>query len=202
MSTACAEAPRASLRVTATISAALSPPELESPRHRPHPAPRISAYLPQLRFTELDSCRVAVSSTRVTLRSVASAPLLQSPVQRAGRAGRLSEPSPYASVHESRDERLVLTFTSYIKKSAAAWLRVLPRRRRPLRRPVRPCRATRRDTELRRTLVALHRVRPGRAPRGDSSQLALVRRTTLRRRPIGFSNSRSKTTANTVREPN
>ena len=62
-----------------------SPPEPESPHHRPHPAPRISAYFPRLRFTELDGCRVAVSSTRVTLRSNASAPLLQSPVQQAGR---------------------------------------------------------------------------------------------------------------------
>ena len=68
---------RASLRVTATISHALSLPEPESPRHRPHPAPRISAYFPRLRFTELDSCRVAVASTRVTLRSVAPALPLQ-----------------------------------------------------------------------------------------------------------------------------
>ena len=150
-----------SLRVTATISAVLSPPEPESPRPRHHPAPRIGDHLPQLRVTELDSCRVAVSSSRVTLRSTASAPLLQSPVQRAGRAGRPSEASPYASVHESRDGRLVLALISYIrgasliKRASLLGFEFCQRRRRPLRRPVRPWRATGRVITLRRTMHCL-----------------------------------------------
>ena len=99
---------RASLRVPATISAAYSPPEPESPRHRPHPAPRISAYFPQLRFTELDSCRVAVSSTQVTLRSSAPALLLQSPVQRAGRAIGFPDAERRAAARSCRKERSLL----------------------------------------------------------------------------------------------
>ena len=64
-----ARSTRSSLRVTATISAALSPPEPESPRPRHHPAPRIGAHLPQLRIMKPDRCRVALPTTRVTLRS-------------------------------------------------------------------------------------------------------------------------------------
>ena len=108
---------RASLRVTATISAALSPPEPESLAARPSPVPTAAASLSQFQFAQPHRCGEEIPKARVTLRSVTRALLLQSPVQRAGRAGRPSEASPYASVHESRDGRLVLTFISYIRRA-------------------------------------------------------------------------------------
>ncbi len=52
------------------------------------------------------------------LRSTAPALLLQSPVQRAGRAGRPSEASPYASAHDSREGRLVLASICHIKRAS------------------------------------------------------------------------------------
>ncbi len=110
--------PCTSLRVAARISIALSPPEPESPRPRHHPVPRIGDHLPQLRVTELDSCRVAVSSTRVTLRSTASAPLLQSPVQRAGRAIGFPDTEQHAAARNHRKERSLSIITSYITASA------------------------------------------------------------------------------------
>ena len=120
---------RASLRVTATISHALSPPEPESPRR-----------------TTVSSSHGGRRSLSVPVSPAGSLrrrhpegpgeapfnrPRASPPVNRltAWRAGRLSETSPYASVHDSREGRLVLTLTSYTR-SAAAWLRVLPRRRR------------------------------------------------------------------------
>ena len=111
--------PCTSLRVAATISVALSPPEPESPRPRHHPVPRIGDHLPQLRVTELDSCRVAVSSTRVTLRSTASAPLLQSPVQRAGRAIGFPDAEQHAAARNHRKERSLSIITSYNIRASA-----------------------------------------------------------------------------------
>ena len=54
----------------------------------------------------------------------------------------------------------------FYKESAAAWRRLLPRRRRLDCRPRRPRRATGRDTVVRRTWIALSMVRPRCAPRG------------------------------------
>ena len=99
--------------------------QLQSPPHyrrlspyllapRPSPVPTAAAGLSQFQFPQPDRCGDDTSKTRVRLRSVVAAPLLQSPVQRAGRAGRPSEASPYASAHDSREGRLVLAFISYL----------------------------------------------------------------------------------------
>ena len=53
--------------------------------------------------------------------------------------------------------------------------RELRRRRRPHRNPVRPCRPTGRDTDVRRTWVALSPVRPTRAPLGAFSWVRIAR---------------------------
>ena len=157
---------RASLRVTATISAALSPPEPEPPHHRPHPAPTAAAGLSQFQFPQPDRCGEDIPKARVTLRSVA--PTLPFAVTRFDGLASRSAIGNLALRVRPRISGWAscLNFYFLYKESAAAWLRVLPRRRRPLRRPVRHCRATGRDTDVRRTWVALSPVRPTRAPRG------------------------------------
>ena len=151
---------RASPRVTATISAALSPPEPKHLAPRPSPAPTAATGLFQFQFAPLDRCGDDTSKTRVSLRSTAPALLLQSPVQRAGRAIGFADAERHAAARNCRRERSLLMLTFYIRRGASAWRRVRQRRRRPHRRPVRPCRATRRVTDVRRTWVALRRVWP------------------------------------------
>ena len=51
--------------------AALSPPEPESPRHRPHPVPTAAAGLSRFQFPQHHRCGEDIPKARVTLRSVA-----------------------------------------------------------------------------------------------------------------------------------
>ena len=76
---------RASLRVTATISAALSLPDAHtssSPTFSGFNGRRQSLSVP---VSQPDRCKEDIPKARVRLRSTAPALLLQSPVQRAGR---------------------------------------------------------------------------------------------------------------------
>ena len=93
---------------------ALSPPEPEPPHHRPHPVPTAAAGLLSVPVSPAGSLRrrhpegpgnAPISRSHASLRVIGLT---------GWRAGRLSETSPYASGHDSRDGRLVLTFISYI----------------------------------------------------------------------------------------
>ena len=142
---------------------------------RPSLVPTAETGLSQFQFPQPDRCGEDAPKTRVRLRSTAPALLLQSPVQRAGRAGRPSETSPNASGHDSREGRLVLTLTSYIRRASLLGFEFCQRRRRPHHRPVRPCRATRRVIELGRTCVAIRLGWPTRAPVCGATRLLIMR---------------------------
>ena len=108
---------RASPRVTATISAALSPPEPKHLAPRPSPAPTAATGLFQFQFAQLDRCGDDTSKTRVSLRSTAPALLLQSPVQRAGRAIGFADAERHAAARNCRRERSLLMLTFYIRRA-------------------------------------------------------------------------------------
>ena len=96
---------RASLRVTATISAALSPPDAQIPRARPLPTETAAPSRLRVPDSQLDRSGEDTSKTRVRLRSTAPALLLQSPVQRAGRAIGFPDAERRAAARNGRKER-------------------------------------------------------------------------------------------------
>ena len=173
---------RASLRVPATISPALSPPDAHtssSPTFSGFNGRRQSLSVP---VSQLDRCKEDIPKARVRLRSTAPALLLQSPVQRAGRVIGFPDAERRAAARNgweghSSSSLFMTGLYVYIRHKSGPIPREGPytaphphcklRRRQPPRhRPVRRCRATGRDTDVRRTWVALRHLGPPRAPRG------------------------------------